>query len=73
MEYPDYVAHLRQAAHSAGYPPAIASAVDGEAARPGLSPHEINHLAGLKEINWLLGYTRALDSDPTRTFWSLRL
>ena len=82
MSYPDYVQHPRQAARSVGCPGTLAGAVAGhtnrasaasEAARSGLPPHEINHLAGVRDINWLIGYTRELDSDRLRASWALGL
>ena len=72
MSYPDYVQHFCQAARSAGCPDALADAMAGhtnrasaasEAARSSLPPHVIKHLAGVRDINWLIGHTRKLDSD----------
>ena len=81
MSYPDCAQYPRQAARSAGCPGALVDAVAGhtnrgaasEAARSGLPPHETNHLAGVRDINWLIGYTRELDSDRLSASWALGL
>ena len=78
----DYVSQLRRAAKHAGFPEGAADALAGhsprsgaasQAARDGLPPHAINHLAGVKDINWLVSYNRELDSDRLRASWSLGL
>ena len=44
-----------------------------EAARRGLPPHEICHLAGVKDISWLLYYMRQQPADRLRASWSIGL
>ena len=44
-----------------------------EAARRGLPQHEICHLAGVKDINWLLYYMRQQPEDRMRASWSIGL
>ena len=82
MEYRDFVRYLRQALvtigvdidyadHFAGH--SMRSGGASAAARAGLPPHEICHLAGVKDINWLLYYMRHLLEDRLRASWSIGL
>jgi hypothetical protein len=81
MEYNRFVIHLRHAlVLCAGMPPAEADLYAGqsaraggasEAARAGLPPHVISHLAGVRDINWLLGYNRATVEDKLRASWAV--
>ena len=83
MEYKDYVRFLRhclvysaglseeEAAHYAGH--SGRAGAGSEAARARLAPHEICHLAGVKDINWLLCYMRQDESDRLRTSRALGL
>ena len=44
-----------------------------EAARNRLRPHEICRLAGVKSIDWLIGYNRHRIEDRLRASWALGL
>lgn len=83
MQYADFVRFLRfclvfavgmseeEASHFAGH---SARAGGGTAAaRAGLPPHQICHLAGVRDINWLLTYMRSSLEDRLRASWSLGL
>ena len=81
MEYNRFVGHLRHALVSCtGMPEEEADLYAGksaraggasEAARAGLPPHVISHLAGVRDINWLLGYNRATDEGKLRASWAV--
>jgi hypothetical protein len=43
------------------------------AAREGIPPHEICRMAGVRSINWLLGYNRPDASDRQRVSQDLGL
>ena len=83
MEYDDYVRFLRQGLVSAtGMSDIEASLYAGQSARSGaaseaarndLEPHRICHLAGVRDINWLLTYMRASTEDKMRASWALGL
>ncbi len=46
------------------------SGAASEAARSGMEPHRICHLAGVRDINWLLTYMRASTEDKMRASWA---
>jgi hypothetical protein len=82
MEYDVFVAHLRQALVSTGLPEAeafeytahsIRSGAATEAVHAGLPPLLICGVAGVKSIDWLVGYMRADLGDGLRASWSLGL
>jgi len=81
MPYKDYVLHLRQAARHAGCPEVDAEHVAGQSPRSGaatqgaevLRPHELCRLAGVKGLNWILGYNRHRTADRLRASWALGL
>lgn len=82
MEYSDFVAHLRQALITVGLSAAeaheysahsIRSGAATEAVHAGLPPLLICHIAGVKSIDWLVGYMRADLGDRLRASWSLGL
>ena len=82
MEYDVFVAHLRQALVSTGLPEAeaheytahsIRSGAATEAVHAGLPPLLICGVAGVKSIDWLVGYMRADLGDRLRASWSLGL
>ena len=83
MEYGNYVRFLREGlisatgtAESEDLLYAGQSARSGaasEAARSGMEPHRICHLAGVRDINWLLTYMRANTEDKMRASWALGL
>ena len=83
MEYDDYVRFLRKGLISAtGMAESEAllyagqsarSGAASEAARSGMEPHRICHLAGVRDINWLLTYMRANTEDKMRASWALGL
>jgi hypothetical protein len=52
--------------------PRQTSGVTGPA-QAGLQPHQICHLAGVRDINWLLTYMRESLGDKLRASWSLGL
>ena len=57
----------RYAGHSAR------SGAGTAAAQSGLQPHQICHLAGVKDINWLVGYMRESIRDRLRASWAVGL
>jgi hypothetical protein len=82
MEYDDFVRHLRQALVTVGLSEqeaaeysahSIRSGAATEAAHSELPPLLICHLAGVKSIEWLVGYMRADLGDRLRASWSLGL
>ena len=82
MEYDVFVAHLRQALVSTGLSEAeafeytahsIRSGAATEAVHAGLPPLLICGVAGVKSIDWLVGYMRADLGDRLRASWSLGL
>ena len=82
MGYRNFVAQLREALVALGIPAeavshfaarSMRSGGASEAARGKLPPHEICHLAGVKDINWLLYYMRQQPADRLRASWSIGL
>lgn len=83
MGYDEFVRHLRHCLHySLGFSVEEASSYTGHSARAGggttaaqagLQPHEICHLAGVRDINWLLTYMRSSLEDRLRASWALGL
>ena len=82
MEYEDFVRHLRQALVTVGVSEAEAAEYSAHSIRSGaateavhseLPPLLICHLAGVKSIEWLVGYMRADLGDRLRASWSLGL
>jgi hypothetical protein len=83
MEYDDFVRFLRsgliyavgltadEAALFAGH--SARSGGGTAAAQSGLLPHQICHLAGVKDINWLVGYMRESVQDRLRASWAVGL
>ena len=49
------------------------SGAGSAAAQSDLQPHQICHLAGVKDINWLVGYMREGVSDRLRASWAVGL
>jgi hypothetical protein len=82
MPYPAYVQHLRQAARLVGCPEVDAERVAGHSPRSGaatqgarafLQTHELCRLAGVKDLNWIVGYNRHRIADRLRASWALGL
>jgi hypothetical protein len=83
MEYDDFVRFLRhglvyatgmseeEAGRYAGH--SARSGAGTAAAQSGLQPHQICHLAGVKDINWLVGYMRESIGDRLRASWAVGL
>ena len=83
MGYDDFVRFLRhglvyatgmsegEAGRYAGH--SARSGAGSAAAQSGLQPHQIYHLAGVKDINWLVGYMREGVSDRLRASWAVGL
>jgi hypothetical protein len=82
MEYADFVAHLRQALIAVGLTAteahdysahSIRSGAATEAVHAELPPLLICHVAGVKSMDWLVGYMRADLGDRLRASWALGL
>jgi hypothetical protein len=82
MEYAEFVVHLRKALVTVGLTEAeaheysahsIRSGAATEAVHAGLPPLLICHIAGVKSIDWLVGYMRADLGDRLRASWALGL
>ena len=82
MGYDDFVRHLRQALVTTGMSEAEAGEYSAHsmrsggasaAARAGLEPLLICHVAGVKSIDWLVGYMRTDLNDRLRASWAIGL
>jgi hypothetical protein len=82
MEYHDFVDHLRTALVHIGYPLEVAyefsahsmrSGAATEMVHSGLPPLLACTVAGVKSIDWLVGYMRADLGDRLRASWSIGL
>ncbi len=82
MEYDNYVLHLRHALVTVGVPDdeaqqftahSIRSGAATEAVHSGAHPLLICGIAGVKSMDWLVGYMRAVLMDRLRASWSLGL
>ena len=82
MEYDSYVLHLRHALVTVGVPDdeaqqftahSIRSGAATEAVHSGAHPLLICGIAGVKSMDWLVGYMRADLTDRLRASWSLGL
>ena len=82
MEYDSYVLHLRHALVTVGVPDgeaqqftahSIRSGAATEAVHSGAHPLLICGIAGVKSMDWLVGYMRADLMDRLRASWSLGL
>ena len=82
MGYDDYVRHLRHALVTVGVPEedaqqftahSLRSGAATAAVHSGLDALSICTIAGVKSMDWLVGYMRADLSDRLRASWSLGL
>ena len=82
MGYDEFVRHLRQALVTTGMSEAEAGEYSAHsmrsggasaAARAGLEPLLICHVAGVKSIDWLVGYMRTDLNDRLRASWAIGL
>ena len=82
MEYHHFVDHLRSALVQIGYTPDEAPNFSAHSMRPGVATEMVHSglppllactVAGVKSIDWLVGYMRADLGDRLRASWSIGL